>query len=87
MKYAENAISIKNRKNSLPFIAEAKQQEVNLHCWMERFKGVASKYLQNYWNWYASLLNLSLLKQETEHFSRMCTSSRSLTRYYVTKKM
>lgn len=87
IKHSENAVKITNIQVRKPLIAEAEQQIAKLLGWMSRFKGVASKYLQHYWNWYASLFNLSRLKHETEYFCCLCTNRRSLSQYLEIKGM
>jgi transposase-like protein len=41
--------------NSYKHIKNVKNYNDNLHLWMKRFKGVATKYLQNYLSWYREL--------------------------------
>lgn len=50
----------------------------NLTTWMERFKGVASKYLQQYWNWYLTLNNLKDIKNNHKIFTDRCCLARNL---------
>lgn len=49
--------------------------------WMKRFRGVASKYLQQYWNWYSNLQNVKLFSKPTHHFLSLCIQRRSLGHY------
>lgn len=45
--------------------------------WMERFHGVATKYLQQYWNWFRAELSIP----STESFSIECFAHRQLQQY------
>lgn len=55
-----------------------------LEEWMEKFRGVASKYLQHYWSWYTSINTTKTLKDETRSFNFWAISSRSLNIYRKT---
>lgn len=47
--------------------------------WMHRFRGVASKYLQHYWSWYAAMHISGLYKEDVQCFYRWAVGTRSLT--------
>lgn len=57
------------------------EHETELIAWMSRFKGVATKYLQQYWNWYSVLNNIRMLKNDTQQFEQNCVNSRSIDNY------
>lgn len=52
----------------------------NLMQWMARFNGVATKYLQQYWNWYRAESNTS----NYENFRIECFGQRQLQQYRKT---
>lgn len=62
------------------------QLKTKILKWMERFKGVASKYLQQYWNWYVSLNNLQVFKDFKSVFFEECISHRTLNHYLNLKE-
>ncbi len=62
------------RKSS---IAKAVKTINELFSWMKRFNGVATRYLQQYWNWYRLETNTGSL----ERFSAECLGQRQLQTY------
>lgn len=44
----------------------------SINQWMNRFRGVASKYLQQYWNWYSALNRLSMINNKNEYLCEEC---------------
>lgn len=52
-----------------------------LEKWMTRFRGVATKYLQQYWNWFCGIQNIKMLKNEKEMFLSLCVKNQSLQKY------
>lgn len=72
-----------NKKVDLPSIVKESKNELckqlhELNEWMERFKGVASKYLQQYWNWYLTLNNLKSIINNNVIFAERCCTERNL---------
>lgn len=55
--------------------------EDQLHSWMKRFCGVATKYLQHYWSWFACLTSCSKIKEGFFEFNKLCTEHRCLEHY------
>jgi len=55
-------------------MAQAKSQMKDLLDWMSRFNGVATKYLQQYWNWYRAETNFNSL----DTFTSECFGNRQL---------
>lgn len=51
-----------------------------LSRWMSRFRGVATKYLQQYWNWYAGLFNVRIINNN-DYFEKLCIENRTLDKY------
>ncbi len=68
---------IHHRACNRSIIAQAKMQVADLGDWMARFNGVATKYLQQYWNWYRAESNLGSL----EKFRMECFGHRKLQSY------
>lgn len=58
----------------------------NIEKWMSRFRGVASKYLQNYWNWHLTLINLSPIEDTDNIFIHKCLINKSLSQYKYLKE-
>jgi len=79
------AIKIKDKHITEPLKTQVKQNIQKLQDWMQRFRGVATKYLQQYWNWYTTLNNLVELKTENNQFCKLCTTQRSLNKYQKLK--
>lgn len=53
----------------------------SLNQWMKKFRGVATKYLQQYWNWFTGLTNIKALNNEQKYFSIFCTENYTLQLY------
>lgn len=68
-----------------PFKNKAQEKLLNscvrLFQWMQRFRGVASKYLQHYWNWHCTVNNIKNIKNAQERFILCCTSGYCLMQY------
>lgn len=72
-----------NKKVQIPKIKKTGKNRlfkelINLTNWMDRFKGVASKYLQQYWNWYVTLNNLKAINIKEDLFTVKCCTERNL---------
>lgn len=63
------------------------RKETELFAWMKRFKGVASKYLQNYWAWYLLLYRCIKLKTFVADFEKLCMSFRCIDTYFHLKNI
>jgi len=64
-----------------------RQVESKLMAWMERFRGVASKYIQHYWDWFVYLQESNKIVDGTQEFFKWCTSSASIEYYnYIKEK-
>ncbi len=48
---------MQNRSEAISLIELASNTASKLACWMARFNGVATKYLQQYWNWFRAEQN------------------------------
>lgn len=66
--------------------SKLQQLRTRLLKWMDRFRGVASKYLQQYWNWYVSLNNFKILKDFKGMFYSGCLTNRTLGVFLALKE-
>lgn len=53
-------------------LSQVNNAELHLTSWMGRFKGVATKYLQQYWNWYLCLHHTKMLIKSRLQFEERC---------------
>lgn len=71
-------------------IAESRKElllkEDTILKWLDRFQGVATKYLQHYWNWYAILENTSQFEYSEEIMMKYCFSSHTISEYKKLRK-
>ncbi len=74
-KTARNKTRHRASRRSIMVQAEARLKD--LEGWMARFNGVATRYLQQYWNWYRAELNLGSL----DKFLLECFGNRQLMFY------
>lgn len=72
---------LKQKKLRNKLAKQAIQQANQLKIWMKRFRGVATKYLQQYWNWYCGLQNIKILKDENQIFKKYCIENHTLFIY------
>lgn len=64
----------------------ATKKETNrIMKWMQRFRGVATKYLQQYWNWYTSMSYFEHFANGTEMFYRLCLNGKNTSIYFNLK--
>ncbi len=68
---------IRNPACRRSILSQAKTQMADLTDWMARFNGVATKYLQQYWNWYRAELHLG----SQDKFLQECFGQRKLQSY------
>jgi len=91
LKRAINKITtpqqIQNKKLKEHYISITKQSENILFEWMQRFRGVASKYLQNYWSWHVSLIKSQKMINGDQDFRNWCIEQRSLSQYFHLKEI
>ncbi len=66
-----------HRASRRSIMAQAKAAVKDLESWMARFNGVATRYLQQYWNWYRAELNLGSM----DKFQLECFGNRQLMFY------
>lgn len=76
-----NVTPIRSQKQSLLYKNKASFFISAIEDWMDKFRGVASKYLQNYWSWYVALKRAEPLKNEVGSFNEWAVMSRSLSSY------
>lgn len=72
-------------------IADAKKQLTGelqkLQRWMKKFRGVASKYLSQYWAWYIAIRNSNAQIKGQERFQNKCLSRRQIKIFNNQKAM
>ncbi len=68
---------IKHRSSRKSITAQVEKTAGQLEGWMERFHGVATKYLQQYWDWYRIETNTG----NFERFESECFGQRQLLTY------
>jgi transposase-like protein len=56
--------------------------QLQLNNWMQRFNGVATKYLQQYWNWFRAETSLA---QSADLFINECFAHRHLKDYRIVR--
>jgi hypothetical protein len=56
--------------------------QTQLELWMDRFNGVATKYLQQYWNWFRAEDSLA---QSADAFVNECFAHRRLKDYRMVR--
>ncbi len=62
---------IQHQASKQLIVTQAKKMVSEVKNWMQRFNGVATKYLQQYWNWFRIEINInSLAKFEMECFGQ-----------------
>lgn len=82
----------KPRLNTKTKVYKDLQKDVNiktdgLMSWMERFQGVATKYLHHYWNWFSVIDNIKLYSKQESVFYDNCTKSLSRNDFFNVLKM
>ncbi len=70
-------IEIKHAGSEKLIVSQVSKTVKDLKLWMEKFHGVATKYLQQYWNWYRIESNTASL----ERFTVECLGKRQLQHY------
>jgi hypothetical protein len=76
LRFAE-CMYLKHKASRKKLIVKARRTVTELNKWMYRFRGVATKYLQQYWNWFRVLTNAFT----DEQFTVSCISRRQLMNY------
>lgn len=74
---------IKNRKTAQLFTDNVRKEVVEIQQWMKRFRGVATKYLQQYWEWYLYLNKSNEIKNSFQTFQTWCITERCIKKYRV----
>lgn len=73
------------QKHCIQFASEIKKNITDVMQWMGRFRGVASKYLQQYWQWYTLLHNSKDIKGSENLFFEFCCVKRSIPEFWQLK--
>lgn len=63
-----------------------KQTVDHLTIWMKRFKGVSTKYLQHYWNWYTLVLESERFTDNSNIFMSRCVSHKNILAFHKLRK-
>lgn len=56
----------------------------HLMIWMDKFQGVATKYLHHYWSWFSIIENTKVYIESHKMFFRLCTESKSREEFFQT---
>lgn len=81
IKQTENINIVKSNILKKPRLRAVDKSEFDLEKWMGKFRGVATKYLQQYWNWYTSLYNNEIYRIPSQQFCLSCTANRTIQRF------
>lgn len=85
IKKQNHAKSITNSFTRKELNASTEKQKQALLKWMEKFKGVASKYLQHYWEWFVYIQKDGNLVDSKNEFFKHCISSQCIDHYQKIK--
>lgn len=81
IKQSENIKILKSCNLKTPKLQAIDKEESILENWMGKFRGVATKYLQHYWNWYTSLCNYEIYRNPSQQFKLSCTANRTIQHF------
>jgi len=81
----DNAFTINNKIARKLLTKKIFIENSNLNHWMAKFRGVATKYIEQYWAWYSANENNDFNAGET-NFVAYCYAHRSLPKYRTLKK-
>lgn len=81
VKKQENLKQIENNTLKSKYLHKIVKEEFDLLFWLSKFRGVASKYLQHYWDWYISLKNSDFFIKSQFIFNSWAISSLSIFEY------
>lgn len=73
----------KSTKECKELLVKAKQNAILMKAWMERFQGVATKYLNHYFSWFSILEEV----KEDVWFKELCLVPHSRKTYFKTKEL
>lgn len=71
----------KNTETSIQLKKKAQIITIKLFEWLERFRGVATKYLQHYWDWFAINEEMVLLQSPNEILKELYLTPQSREHY------
>jgi len=72
---------IKDKSLKKYYIEKTDILKKKLLTWMEKFRGVATKYLQQYWNWFCIQEYSQNYKNEFEYLIENCSKHRNISSY------
>lgn len=85
IQHQDNIDTISNKLLSKKLVKTINDKVEALTKWMERFQGVASKYLQHYWDWFVSLEESQQQVNGYSEFCQKAISSKNLKSYFILK--
>ena len=74
--------SVEHRSIRKKLVLKVSTVQAQLELWMARFNGVATKYLQQYWNWFRAETSLS---RSADMFVNECFAHRRLKDYRIVR--
>ena len=74
--------TVEHRVLRKKLVAQAVSIQNKIVFWMERFNGVATKYLQQYWNWFRAETSFA---QSVDVFVNECFAHRNLKDYRIVR--
>lgn len=81
LKNTPSVTIITNKSIAKQYTDNTKQSIIELQLWMKRFRGVATKYLQQYWEWYSYLKKSNERKNSFQIFQTWCITQRCIKKY------
>lgn len=85
LKKQTAALPINNIQSRIDCEKLVMNQQNKLMTWMMRFRGVATKYLLNYWSWYSAIQNAVKYCNSHSEFIQQSVSQRNLLCYRILK--
>ena len=73
---------VEQREHRKKLVVKINSVQAQLEQWMDRFNGVATKYLQQYWNWFRAETSFA---QSIDAFVNECFAHRRLKDYRIVR--
>lgn len=80
-KYGACLQKIKDKEIEELLLSGAEEFELRIYTWLDKYKGVATKYLQSYWNWFSVQNQAELVRDSFGQFKCKCTANRNYADY------
>ncbi len=74
--------TVEQRELRTKLLLSVRMVQTTIGLWMERFNGVATKYLQQYWNWFRAETSIT---QSVDMFVNECFAHRHLKDYRIVR--